>query len=730
MLFTEEPKLKSLFLPATHNLPTSPAGVSSEERSSGKAAVVLFGGYWPNDFTKKDTKPNEPTASSEAQQRSSSGGGATRLSDYVSRTSMLYPPSAQSIVTVLRNGEVEVFNLSDAHRGPYIKHRISPPLAGKLGLPTDALRGKVSCASLIPAEIALRRRLDECGHIAPGSYSSPLTKTSEGAKRVMSNPAGRSQYSPANGNDESAAIPRTLLKEASSANHSTNTSSDGQGGGADSGTNKGATTTTREGNSFHPNADIPTFSDSEWANTIDSYWAGVVGTTAGEVAVFDGRNYVFAFKTVSNAEVLQVAAVLLPAVENSLIKTKGNSRGGSPLLPGSKPKVGASQRKPLQSDVAFNPFPMAGPHSDGRNSGRESLLTLDCSQPSVIDYNTNSVHSVGFVTLQRDGAVSCWRLSRSDDKVMFPPIELQSPSMFAKVKCIHITHRYAIPFSLSNKFPRMPWSTGSVINDQRGPIPLTQPSGAAAVGSSDEMDSASPTIPLRTNDTFYSYISPAVNTPEPLPIVAAILCPENGRGGTMRVKDAYGRCIDEDVVLDGKLKRTTAMASDGSYAICAREKNVFLIDYTMRETRRLYTCDDIVSHVCYSHPIVVAGCVNGNIYILGCSYPSQVLAKYATYNGSRIRSLAFHYQSMLVSIVDDAGGEVEVVQLPDQFLRYGAIQREAFETRQAAAIRYHVASNEGSNKAAIRNAAEQRLLAQLSVPNCVQQYLSNTHILK
>eukprot|EP00656_Telonema_subtile_P036219 TRINITY_DN40186_c0_g1_i1.p1 TRINITY_DN40186_c0_g1~~TRINITY_DN40186_c0_g1_i1.p1 ORF type:complete len:143 (+),score=9.72 TRINITY_DN40186_c0_g1_i1:48-476(+) len=111
---------------------------------------------------------------------------------------------------------------------------------------------------------------------------------------------------------------------------------------------------------------------------------------------------------------------------------------------------------------------------------------------------------------------------------------------------------------------------------------------------------------------------------------------------------------------------------------------------------------------------------------LSSSSAASDVYKRQTYNGSPVKALSFNYQSMLLTVVDEDSGEVELVSLPGILLRYGVLPPEKMLTRQGAVLRHTMALQETPSWkiSAKREASERRLLAKFSLANCVEQYLN------
>ena len=237
---------------------------------------------------------------------------------------------------------------------------------------------------------------------------------------------------------------------------------------------------------------------------------------------------------------------------------------------------------------------------------------------------------------------------------------------------------------------------------------------------------------LASNPSFGMECSTAAFTPaEYLPFISIIAFSGPGYDASVALRSGFGHVLDcdskgDDVSIgDSRLRHTTAMAMEGDCVLVARERAVHLILFGDRSIRKLMTTRSRVRSLVIDRPIAIAGCQNGDIHVFA-SDSGTPLTTYSTYNGSPVKALSFNYQSMLLTIVDEDSGEVELVSLPGILLRYGVLPPEKMLTRQGAVLRHTMALQETPSWkiSAKREASERRLLAKFSLANCVEQYLN------
>ena len=191
--------------------------------------------------------------------------------------------------------------------------------------------------------------------------------------------------------------------------------------------------------------------------------------------------------------------------------------------------------------------------------------------------------------------------------------------------------------------------------------------------------------------------------------------------------------VEPSVELEGTFSRTTAIAADGTVCLAAREKVVYAMDYKARRCNRILTTSSCVTCVVFRQPLAVVGCENGKIYTINVQ-SGAVLGVTYTHSSTAVRSMTFLYEAMLLSIVDETG-LVEIMELPQVFLREGSEQGTPIQYCSAAVVLKRVMQLEecrsGGGTATLQRALaaeEHLLLARLNVPEEVTRYLGRQHI--
>lgn len=192
--------------------------------------------------------------------------------------------------------------------------------------------------------------------------------------------------------------------------------------------------------------------------------------------------------------------------------------------------------------------------------------------------------------------------------------------------------------------------------------------------------------------------------------------------------------VEPSVELEGTFSRTTAIAADGTVCLAAREKVVYAMDYKARRCNRILTTSSCVTTLVFRQPIAIVGCENGKIYTVNVQ-TGGVLGVTYTHSSTAVRSMTFLYEAMLLSIVD-ATGLVEIMELPQVFLREGSEHGTPIQYCSAAIVLKRVMQLEecrsGGGTATLQRALaaeEHLLLARLNVPEDVNRYLGRQHII-
>ena len=789
---------------ALGNLCLPPTGIAVQEPSPTSVLNPLAA-YWANNAVLCGGNPHGSP--------SGSNGNAS---------------SASTVTTVLENGQVLVHTLMDDQEGPRVVGSIDPPATapswttvlnatgggdGGAGLGELKLSMGVTCASFIPAEIAIQQFWQVHHTLAPGALlSAPSSHRGADIAPPQLKPTQQPLQPPptasklARERKSSSAFQEPFLP-----NRDT---SSGEGSrveqAASSDNNGSQNVTPRESTQQHeaqpqvsetPNREtinlVTSVADTllgddpirkswrqkpdarealerhysahtgnEWRKAVTNHlWRGVVGTEAGEVFVFDGERYCFAFRcgaqrpsptkleldaqlsakaqkrddtdyikvaspttgTTSNASIVAVHAVMLPDESEGGLAAKFasnlSSASQSPLPP--------SSRRPHQaSDLP------------SRTMSSMSMQTLPSDTSRF-----SSGSRVGFVTLQTDGTISVWKVKLPPSAninhrgpapapcIEACPIRLIQPSVLAKVRTLTVSHQYTIPMELSNYGPLFSASAGEDLGSQFGwedPFAPYQHPFIRELESLLGESSAGRTSPPSAAGSYSAACTSAAFTPaDYLPFISIIAFSGPGYDASVALRSGFGHVLDCDskgddiTVGDSRLRHTTSLAMEGDCVLVARERSVHLISFGDRSIRKLMTTRSRVRALVLDRPLAIAGCQNGDIHVFA-SDNGTPLTTYSTYNNSAVKALSFHYQSLLLTVVDEDSGEVELVSLPGILLRFGVLPPEKMLTRQGTVLRHSMALQETPSWKvnAKRDATERKLLAKFSLANCVEQYLN------
>lgn len=353
-----------------------------------------------------------------------------------------------------------------------------------------------------------------------------------------------------------------------------------------------------------------------------------------------------------------------------------------------------------------------------------SSLTMNVLPNGQAQETFASVSQVlGFLTMGADGVVFVWR-RRSEG---FRREKLLEPSLLSKCHALHASLPYrSIP--LQEQLERLGGGNAE----------------ADAVNQVQETRLYSPTSPSPTPRPATS--GPCQRSTSVLPFKVApslIFSGGNGFSNSIKVRSCETmKEVEHDVELGGMLSRTTAITTEGSMCLVAREKVVHSVNYTTRTCKRVLTATSCVLHLALENLIGVAGCESGKLYVFHADQ-GTVLGVHYTYTTGPVKSLSFVFSAMLLAVVDSQSLCVELFELPESYLRQSTRGTAAtsrmlnyYDAQSCAAadvIKKCVELQEcstGAGSAAVARtfaAEEQLLLSRYLIPEEVVSYLSRQH---
>ena len=401
---------------------------------------------------------------------------------------------------------------------------------------------------------------------------------------------------------------------------------------------------------------------------------GIVGFAGGRVEVFCSAGYIFGFQ----AHACDVSSC-------SVVHAGDFSGSSSP----------APQR-------SNNNNSSTGGAASGGEGSAASLMTINNGGSGSRKYLDDVCHTA-FVTMGVDGHIFVWRRRNAQDG--YEAASLRQPGIFTKCHAISIIQpTFDVCGALLSN-----WSSSTA-----APAAATSPAA-----------SATPPQPA---------VGGGVGQQQALPFTASlVVCGGNGYDNELFISGVDTLNLVEPIVeVPGTLSRTSAIATEGSMVLIAREKIVFAVTYSPRVVNRLITTNTTVLQLELSKPLAVAGCRSGKIIVFGAE-TGTVLGTYSTFSATPVCGLSFHYSAMLLSVVDGTGA-VEVVELPADFLRHGSVPSDSVMPSANVLKRMIQLEESSSGDGALATARravgeESLLLAKLTTPQSLRIYLGAQHML-
>jgi hypothetical protein len=331
------------------------------------------------------------------------------------------------------------------------------------------------------------------------------------------------------------------------------------------------------------------------------------------------------------------------------------------------------------------------PRNGAGAQSESSLMTINASATSR--KYLDDVCSIGFVTMGEDGHVFVWRRRNSQDG--YEAALLRQPSLFSKCSAVAVVQP---TWDLAH--PAM----------EGGPVWVGVARGAASSAGSPQPQPGGPASPL------------------PFP-ASLLVCGPNGYGHDISVVSLDTlKPAEPSVEVPGSFSRTSAIATEGSMILAAREKIIYAITYVPRTVQRLLTVNTTVLQLELSQPLAVAGCRSGKIVVFGAT-TGIVLGTYSTFSRAPVRCLSFHYHAMVLCVADDTGA-AELLELPAEYLRHGSAPGGMLSAHllQRVVQLEESSSGDGAPTTARRAIGEESLLlARLAISPSLRTYLGAQH---